>query len=61
MGVDHVGLGSDFDGISVLPRPMKDATSLPLLVAGLKARGYGDSDVRKILGENFLRVLSAAP
>ena len=60
MGVDHVGLGSDFDGISVLPRPMKDATSLPLLVAGLTARGYGDSDVRKILGENFLRVLSAS-
>jgi membrane dipeptidase len=60
MGVDHVGLGSDFDGISVLPRPMKDATSLPLLVAGLGSRGYSDSDVRNILGENFLRLLSAA-
>jgi membrane dipeptidase len=60
MGIDHVGLGSDFDGISVLPRPMKDATSLPLIVAGLRSRGYSDSDVRKILGENFLRVLSAA-
>ena len=57
MGVDHVGLGSDFDGISVLPRPMKDATSLPLLVAGLSSRGYSGSDVRKICGENFLRVL----
>lgn len=60
MGIDHVGLGSDFDGISVLPRPMKDATSLPLVVAGLKSRGYSDSDVGKICGENFLRVLSAA-
>ncbi len=60
MGIDHVGLGSDFDGISVLPRPMKDATSLPLLVAGLRARDYSDSDVRNILGENFLRLLSAA-
>lgn len=60
MGVDHVGLGSDFDGISVLPRPMQDATSLPLLVAALRARGYGDGDVAKILGENFLRLLSAA-
>ena len=60
MDVDHVGLGSDFDGISVLPRPMKDATSLPLIAAGLKARGYSDSDVRNILGENFLRLLSAA-
>lgn len=60
MGVDHVGLGSDFDGISVLPKPMKDATSLPLLTAALRARGYSDGDVRKILGENFLRVLTAA-
>lgn len=59
MGVDHVGLGSDFDGISVLPAPMKDATSLPLVVAALRDRGYSDSDVRKILGENFLRLLSA--
>ncbi len=57
MGIDHVGLGSDFDGISVLPRPMKDATSLPLIGRGLEARGFSDSDVRKILGENFLRLL----
>jgi membrane dipeptidase len=61
MGIDHVGLGSDFDGISVLPRPMKDATSLPELVRTLEARGYSDADVRKILGENFLRVLTAGP
>lgn len=60
MGIDHVGLGSDFDGICVLPRPMKDATSLPLLTRAFEARGYGDSDVEKILGENFLRLLSAA-
>ncbi len=59
MGVDHVGLGSDFDGISVLPRPMKDVTSLPLIAQGLTARGYSDRDVRKILGENFLRLLTA--
>ena len=39
---------------------MKDATSLPLIAGGLRARGYSESDVRKILGENFLRVLSAA-
>jgi len=61
MGIDHVGLGSDFDGISVLPRPMKDATSLPELIRALGGRGYSDSDVRKILGENFLRVLTAGP
>jgi len=59
MGIDHVGVGSDFDGICVLPRPMKDATSLPLLTRALEARGYGDSDVGKILAENFLRLLSA--
>ena len=56
-GIDHVGLGSDFDGISVLPRPLKDATSMGLVTAGLGSRGYSNSDVRKILGENFLRVL----
>ena len=38
---------------------MKDATSLPLVVASLRARGYADGDVRKILGENFLRLLTA--
>jgi membrane dipeptidase len=61
MGIDHVALGSEFDGISVLPAPMKDATSLPELVRGLEARGYSDGDVRKILGENFLRLLTAGP
>ncbi len=60
MGADHVALGSDFDGIAVLPAPMNDVTSLPLLTRALEARGYSDSDVRKILGENFLRVLSSA-
>jgi membrane dipeptidase len=61
MGIDHVALGSDFDGISVLPMPMKDATSLPELVRALQGRGYSDGDVRKILGENFLRLLTAGP
>jgi membrane dipeptidase len=60
-GVDHVGLGSDFDGVSVLPRPMHDVTSLPLVVAALRARGYSELDLRKILGENFLRLLTAGP
>src|SRR5207245_6270235 len=43
----------------LLPAPMKDATSLPLVVASLRPRGYADGDVRKILGENFRRLLSA--
>jgi len=45
----------------VLPRPLKDATSLPELVRALEARGYRDEALRKILGENFLRVLTAGP
>ncbi|MFQ6615276.1 MAG: dipeptidase [Fidelibacterota bacterium] len=56
IGVDHVGLGSDFDGVSVLPRGMEDATRVPLITEKLLQRGYSRRDVRKILGENFKRV-----
>jgi membrane dipeptidase len=59
-GVDHVGLGSDFDGVPSLPRGMEDATRLPFLTYGLLQRGYGEEDVRKILGGNALRVLADA-
>lgn len=57
IGVDHVGIGSDFDGISVTPAGMDDVTFYPQLTRELFARGYTENDVRKILGENFLRVL----
>jgi membrane dipeptidase len=54
-GIDHVGIGSDFDGGgSVLP----DAAEFPRLTAGLLARGYREADVRKVLGENHLRLLT---
>jgi membrane dipeptidase len=53
-GIDHVGLGSDFDGISVLPAGMEDVADLPAITAELKKRGYSDRDVRKILGGNLL-------
>jgi membrane dipeptidase len=56
-GVDHVGLGSDFDGVSALPVGMEDVTRLPRIAQGLLDRGYSESDVRKILGGNMLRVL----
>ena len=56
-GVDHVGLGSDFDGISVLPDGMEDVSDLPAITAELKKRGYSDRDVRKILGGNLLRLV----
>jgi membrane dipeptidase len=56
-GVDHVGLGSDFDGVSALPMGMEDVTRLPRIAQGLLDRGYSESDVKKILGGNMLRVL----
>ena len=59
IGVDHVGIGSDFDGISVTPLEMDDVTYLPNITRELLLRGYSGDDVKKILGENFLRVLAS--
>jgi membrane dipeptidase len=56
-GADHVGLGSDFDGAN-MPYGMEDATKLPLITEALLKKGYSESDVRKILGENTLRVMT---
>jgi membrane dipeptidase len=56
MGVDHVALGSDFDGFSQAVAGLEDVSRLPALTAGLLARGYAPEDVRKILGGNALRV-----
>jgi membrane dipeptidase len=56
VGADHVGLGSDFDGGS-MPEGMKDATGLPKITDALLKKGYSESDIRKILGQNLLRVL----
>jgi len=56
-GIDHVGLGSDFDGFGPPPPVgLEDVTRMPGITAGLVQRGYSEADVRKILGENFLRV-----
>ena len=55
-GVDHVGLGSDFDGAS-MPIGMEDASKLPKLTEALLAKGYTAADVEKILGGNILRVM----
>jgi membrane dipeptidase len=54
-GIDHVGLGSDFDGIPSSPEGMDSAADLPKITAALMARGYSAEDCRKILGGNFLR------
>ena len=59
-GVDHVGLGSDFDGVPRLPDGLGDVTRLPYLTHGLLQRGFSEADVRKILGGNVLRVLAEA-
>jgi membrane dipeptidase len=56
-GIDHVGLGSDFDG-AVMPLGMQDVTHIPQITDALLKKGYSESDIRKILGENTLRVLS---
>ncbi len=55
-GVEQVGVGSDFDG-AFMPEGMEDASKFPLITEGLLARGYADADIRKILGENTLRVM----
>jgi membrane dipeptidase len=57
-GVDHVGLGSDFDGVTALPAGMEDVTCLPRIAQALLDRGYSDGDVAKMLGGNMLRVMA---
>jgi len=59
-GIDHVGLGSDFDGVGCLPEGMDDVSFLPRLTQGLLDRGYSEADVKKILGGNTLRVMEEA-
>ncbi len=57
VGVEHVGVGSDFDGIQALPRELRSVADLPALTAELLRRGYTEADVHKILGGNILRVM----
>jgi membrane dipeptidase len=59
VGVDHVGLGSDYDGVNSLPQQLDDVTAMPLITKELMARGYSKKDIRKILGGNFLRLFEA--
>ncbi len=58
-GIDHVGLGSDLDGISSTPQGIDDITDYPKITEQLMKRGYNSKDIKKILGENFLRVYKA--
>ena len=61
VGIDHVGIGSDYDGVGdSLPEGLKDVSGYPNLIEGLLERGYSEADIRKVLGENLLRVWSEA-
>lgn len=57
-GIDHVGLGSDFDGVSRLPEGLEDVSKFPVVTEELLRRGYSEDDVVKILGGNALRVMA---
>jgi membrane dipeptidase len=59
-GIDHIGLGGDFDGISTVVQGLEDVSTYPSLTAELLRRGYKDDEVQKILGLNILRVLQEA-
>jgi len=59
-GIDHVGLGADFDGANDFPEGARDVSMLPNITYELLKRGYSEQDIRKILGENFLRVFARA-
>ncbi|MCU0717177.1 MAG: dipeptidase [Pirellula sp.] len=59
-GIDHVGLGSDYDGISTAPKGMEDVSTYPLITEMLVQRGYSEEDIHKVLYKNALRVLRDA-
>ena len=57
VGIDHVGLGSDFDGISVTPEGMEDASCFQRVFEEMRLRGYSESDIEKVAGGNFMRLM----
>jgi membrane dipeptidase len=59
-GIDHIGIGGDFDGITSVPEGLEDVSKYPNLTAELLRRGYKDDEIKKILGLNLLRVWKAA-
>jgi len=59
-GIDHVGIGADFDGANDMPEGAQDVSMLPNITYELLKRGYSERDIRKILGENLLRVMAQA-
>ena len=59
-GIDHAGLGSDFDGIPFGPDQLADVSGFPYITQALLDRGHDEEAIRKVLGKNFLRVLRDA-
>jgi len=59
-GINHVGVGPDFDGAADMPEGASDVSMLPNITYELLKRGYSEQDIRKILGENFLHVFAEA-
>jgi membrane dipeptidase len=59
-GIEHVGIGSDFDGVPAVPVGLEDVAGYPALVAELLRRGHSEADLRKVLGENLMRVWAQA-
>jgi membrane dipeptidase len=59
-GIDHIGLGGDFDGITTVVEGLENVSTYPALTAELLRRGYKDDEIKKILGQNILRVMRAA-
>ncbi len=55
-GIEHVGLGSDYDGVPALPMQLEDVSTYPVITQGLLNRGYTEADIRKVLGGNVMRV-----
>jgi membrane dipeptidase len=60
VGIDHIGLGGDFDGITTVVKGLEDVSTYPALTVELLRRGYSDGDIRKILGLNILRAFRGA-
>jgi len=58
VGIDHVGLGSDFDGIEVTPEGLEDISMVPVIFDEMRRRGYTEADICKVAGENFFRVMN---
>jgi membrane dipeptidase len=58
VGIDYVGVGSDFDGIAVTPEGLEDVSMMQKLFDELRERGYSENDLSKIASENFFRVLN---